>query len=141
VIEDQPKPKRYDDKKPIIHHLICEDLNRIVGDYRIDGSSTVTRKSVEMVQKDLMDRLKIGIERYGAPLQPNNGRNAKVDGYQEIADLLTYFRQDLCERYGYDFDIRKLPIDDQARLFQSDPVAEVYWLNLHLICKLRAMMS
>ena len=35
----------------------------------------------------------MGIEKYGTVLQPNNGRNALVDAYQEALDLAVYLRQ------------------------------------------------
>lgn len=50
------------------------------------------------VIKDVSDRVKIGIERYGEPLKANNGREALVDAYQEAIDLVMYLRQELNER-------------------------------------------
>lgn len=39
-----------------------------------------------------------GIERYGTPLQPNNGRDALLDAYHEALDMAVYLRQALLER-------------------------------------------
>lgn len=47
---------------------------------------------------DLTERRRVGIERYGTPLQPFNGRKALVDAYQEGADLLAYLKQEMIER-------------------------------------------
>lgn len=48
---------------------------------------------VDLVIKDLQDRKKVGIERYGAPLQANNGRDALQDVYEELLDAVQYIRQ------------------------------------------------
>ena len=53
---------------------------------------------VELVMVDLQDRMLIGIERYGMPLQAHNGRDALVDAYQEALDLCCYLRQAIEER-------------------------------------------
>jgi len=42
-------------------------------------------------------RRKMGIEKYGTPLQPNNGRNALIDAYQEVLDLAVYLKQKIIE--------------------------------------------
>ena len=36
---------------------------------------------------DMEDRRRLGIARYGTPLQPHNGRDALVDAYEEALDL------------------------------------------------------
>lgn len=46
---------------------------------------------------DLTDRKKFGLDKYNTVLQAFNGRNALVDAYQEIQDLLVYLRQAMCE--------------------------------------------
>lgn len=56
------------------------------------------RPIVELVIEDLEERLRIGIARYGTPLQAYNGRDALVDAYQEALDLCCYLRQEIAER-------------------------------------------
>lgn len=51
-----------------------------------------------LVQDDLEARLKIGVDRYGQPLQAFNGRNALRDAYEEILDLAVYLRQAIFEQ-------------------------------------------
>lgn len=51
-----------------------------------------------MVIDDLRTRLAVGIERYGTPLQPHNGRDALRDAYEEALDLACYLRQAIAER-------------------------------------------
>ena len=51
-----------------------------------------------LVLADMEDRRRLGIERYGTPLQPHNGRDALVDAYQEALDLAVYLRQAIEER-------------------------------------------
>jgi hypothetical protein len=46
---------------------------------------------------DIEERRELGIRRYGTPLQPNNGRNALQDAYEEAIDLAMYLKQALIE--------------------------------------------
>lgn len=47
----------------------------------------------DLVIMDMMERNRMGCERYGTPLQPYNGRNALIDAYQESLDKTVYLRQ------------------------------------------------
>jgi hypothetical protein len=51
-----------------------------------------------MVQDDLDERLALGLQRYGQPLQPFNGRNQLRDAYEEALDLCVYLRSALYEQ-------------------------------------------
>lgn len=51
-----------------------------------------------MVIADMETRLHVGIQRYGTPLQPNNGRDALRDLYEELLDAVFYVRQLIAER-------------------------------------------
>ena len=51
-----------------------------------------------LVLADMAERRRVGIERYGTPLQPGNGRDALVDLYQELLDAVVYARQYIEER-------------------------------------------
>lgn len=53
-----------------------------------------------LVQDDLMGRLKIGIETYKRPLKAFNDRDALRDAYEEALDLACYLRQAMYERDG-----------------------------------------
>jgi hypothetical protein len=57
-----------------------------------------SRPIVDLVIEDLLERRRIGTERYGTPLQAFNGRNALVDFYQELLDGVQYVRQVIEER-------------------------------------------
>jgi hypothetical protein len=46
---------------------------------------------------DIEARRELGIRRYGTALQPNNGRNALLDAYEEALDLAMYLKQRLIE--------------------------------------------
>lgn len=52
----------------------------------------------DLVIADMRQRDQIGTQRYGVPLQPQNGRDALVDAYQEILDAAVYLRQAIYER-------------------------------------------
>jgi hypothetical protein len=56
------------------------------------------RPIVDLVVEDLVERKRIGTERYGTPLQAHNGRDALVDAYQEALDQTLYLRQEIEER-------------------------------------------
>lgn len=53
---------------------------------------------VGMVVQDLCGRSQKGIETYGTPLQPHNGRDALADLYEELLDACQYLRQVIYER-------------------------------------------
>lgn len=51
-----------------------------------------------LVLQDMEERRRHGIEKYGVPVQPFNGRDPLVDAYQEALDLCVYLRQAIEER-------------------------------------------
>lgn len=51
-----------------------------------------------LVIRDMEERRKFGIQKYGRPLQSRNGRDPLVDAYQEALDLCVYLRQAIEER-------------------------------------------
>lgn len=53
-----------------------------------------------LVIRDMADRDAMGLKKYGTRLQPNNGRNALQDAYEEALDLAVYLRQAIYERDG-----------------------------------------
>ncbi len=58
-----------------------------------------------LVLKDMEERRQHGIEKYGTPVQPFNGRDALVDAYQEALDLCVYLRQAIEERKAEKEDV------------------------------------
>lgn len=52
----------------------------------------------DLVITDIEERKRVGIERYGTPLQTFNGRDAVIDLYQELLDATMYVRQHIEER-------------------------------------------
>lgn len=52
----------------------------------------------DLVIEDMRQRDHVGRQRYGMPLQANNGRDAMVDAYQEALDMVVYLRQAIEER-------------------------------------------
>lgn len=51
-----------------------------------------------LVLKDMEERRLHGIEKYGVPVQPHNGRDPLIDAYQEVLDLAVYLRQEIEQR-------------------------------------------
>jgi hypothetical protein len=64
-----------------------------------------------MVIDDIGKRRAVGIERYGTPLQPFNGRNTLRDIYEELLDAACYVRQRLVEE-----DLVDKYVDENRRL-------------------------
>jgi len=52
---------------------------------------------LDLVLADLKARAEAGLAKYGTYLQPNNGRSALQDAYEEALDLAMYLRQKLEE--------------------------------------------
>jgi hypothetical protein len=52
----------------------------------------------DLVTADIKERDKNGQKKYGVRLQSFNGRNAEIDAYQEVLDLIVYFRQMIEEK-------------------------------------------
>lgn len=52
----------------------------------------------DLVMADMKERDHLGRQRYGTPLQTNNGRDHLVDAYQEALDLVVYLRAAIEER-------------------------------------------
>lgn len=52
----------------------------------------------ELVARDIMTRQAVGIQRYGTPLRPHNGRDVLVDIYEELLDAAAYMQQLMQER-------------------------------------------
>ncbi len=47
----------------------------------------------DLVMADIKERDKNGKAKYGVRLQAFNGRDSVIDAYQEVLDLVVYFRQ------------------------------------------------
>lgn len=52
----------------------------------------------DLVISDMKARDNLGRERYGVPLQANNGRDVLTDAYEEALDLVVYLKQAIVER-------------------------------------------
>lgn len=52
----------------------------------------------DLVIADMHRRDHVGRDRYATRLQPDNGRDALIDAYQEALDLAVYLRQVIYER-------------------------------------------
>ncbi len=54
----------------------------------------------ELVIDDMRTRAEHGLAKYGAPLQPHNGRNSLQDLYEELLDATQYAKNELRRREG-----------------------------------------
>lgn len=73
---DQPLPIGND--MPICHEMVARDLFQHPTDVDL------------FVAADIDKRLRRGIQRYGQPLQPFNGRDFHQDAYEEVLDACAY---------------------------------------------------
>ena len=64
-----------------------------------------------LVQADLAERSRKGIQTYGVPLRTHNGRNALQDLYEELLDAACYTRQWIEERREMVKEIEQLRDD------------------------------
>lgn len=80
---DQPLPISVDTR--CVQDAVIDDLRKYPGDLGLDIANAVI--------SDLEKRKVLGMERYGSVLRPFNGRDCKLDAYQECLDLLNYAMQ------------------------------------------------
>lgn len=74
------------------------------------------------VRNDLVTREQVGVERYGTPLQPHNGRDALRDAYEEALDLTCYLRQAIAERVNGGGDLWTCSACAHSERFDGDTV-------------------
>lgn len=75
-------------------------------------------KSAGAINADIHKRIEIGIKRYGHPLQTFNGRDARIDAYEESLDLSNYLCQLTLEQ----------PHNAKARVLYWNALALVFGL-------------
>jgi uncharacterized protein YhaN len=73
-----------------------------------------------LVIADCQERHRLGVENYGTPLQPFNGREALVDAYQEQLDKLACLRQEIEERRALNARLAQLEADLRAAVDKRD---------------------
>ena len=86
---DQPLPLA--GEGPSMHDLVCEDIRARWASGSI-GTAPVA-PAIDAVCGSLQERKRVGLERYGQPLQAHNGRDALRDLREELADAVVYCRQ------------------------------------------------
>ena len=67
----------------------------------------------ELVLADMAERRQVGIAKYGTALQPDNGRDALVDAYQEALDLCVYLRAAIEQRRAAEARVKELEAELQ----------------------------
>jgi hypothetical protein len=81
VVVDQPPPRAKADRRTA-WGLVIDDYKRLA------ASDGLPLKVID----DMLQRDRIGRERYGMPLTSGNGRKHLVDAYQEALDFAVYLR-------------------------------------------------
>ena len=76
-----PEPNPIATDEPAIIDLVIADIERI-GD-----------RDFEILIPHLRDRKEFGIKKHGVPLQKSNGRNHRIDAFQELLDSIAYLWQ------------------------------------------------
>lgn len=84
-IKDQPNPQNTNDR--VLWLEVVQQMNKELPADKVTG----------LVITDALERHQTGVERYGVPLCPHNGRNALVDAYQELLDASVYLWQEFVE--------------------------------------------
>lgn len=52
----------------------------------------------DLVAEDVYDRMLVGVERYGTPLSPRDGRDVLWEAYEDALDLVVSLRQAIWDR-------------------------------------------
>lgn len=85
---------------PGSHDMVLADLRGILvrrqSALRASGQTKeaeTVRKLLKEIETDLLERRALGLRRYGSLLQPGNGRDPLRDAYEEVVDLVAYFKQ------------------------------------------------
>lgn len=90
TIADQPAPIPVEKTKRIpIWDLVRDDLKDL---NKVSSGAERYESTFALVDLEMLERDKIGRERYGTPLTAGNGRDHLVDAYQEILDFAVYLR-------------------------------------------------
>lgn len=89
AVTPEPAPRQTD--SPAVWPLVIETVGVILP----DAPAWLRAR----LREDMLARHESGLEKYGVPLQVENGRRADVDAYQEALDLCVYSRQQV-ERTG-----------------------------------------
>lgn len=115
----QPRQRKGDQPLPQVGNVdvgpeVIRDV-KVHADYRGEAL-------IKTVVADFEARIQLGIERYGHPLQTNNGRDAARDALDELLDAAHYLKQLKIETY-----------DPKVRL--------VYWNVLGCLLDLREWMN
>lgn len=79
MIQDQPPPQHAEG--PDCWLLVLKDVDELFPTLGY------------LVKENMAARRQTGIDRYGMPVRPHNGRNAVVDCFQEVLDAIVYARQ------------------------------------------------
>lgn len=77
-----PQPEPVPNGGSSMHTLACADLERLH-----------PSQTERLVIEDLLERKAFGEAKYGTILQAFNGRDALMDAYQEVLDLVVYLKQ------------------------------------------------
>lgn len=113
-VVDQPPPAPERAELPAVWELVIADIERKTPPpaplrsepHALYGALLAVVEALAQlvgstdIVADMRERDALGRVRYGTPLQPHNGRNPRVDAYQEALELLVYYRQHLYETEG-----------------------------------------
>lgn len=91
----------YDTSGQFIRHLVglSRDGSAVAGEQPAPVPNRLPAVW-DLVIGDMRARDRLGRERYGVPLQPDNGRDNLLDLYQELLDSAVYCRSELFKRDG-----------------------------------------
>lgn len=91
------KQREGDQPLPVIHEDVLDIQSRVIQDIISEEYVSHNRAASKLIS-DITERRELGIARYGTALQPNNGRDALRDAYEEAIDLCMYLKQLIVER-------------------------------------------
>jgi hypothetical protein len=89
-------------------NLVLADLGALQA--RLDEPSPTLAAVIE----DAFGRHCVGIDRYGVPLHPHNGRDSLTDAYEELLDAAVYLKNEAIEHPPAPNDLRLRQVYGQA---------------------------
>lgn len=115
-IVDQPPPIHRPDLIPVWEHVISDFRVRYEDAFDGIDVGDAGKVAANRVLADMVERDRLGRERYGTPLTTNNGRDHLVDAYQELLDGAVYLK---------------------AAWLEGEQVRDAYYAQLDVIMQIR----
>lgn len=97
-LPDQPPPSAHERGKPMAWDAVRLRFQDLIGEERLACPPHVAVS----LDADMVARDRLGHDRYGVRLQPNNGRDNLIDAQQELLDACAYLANEALQSQSED---------------------------------------